>query len=204
MYKLPHFVETDTAKILSFMQNNPFAFIIANSTDSPAASHIPLEVKEKDGKIFLHGHIMKKTDHHIALEKNNNVLVIFTGPHCYVSASWYCNPRSGGTWNYMDVQAKGIISFTDEAGTIAEVRAVTERFEGANSSASFDKLSDEYINAMAKAIVGIIIEVTALDATFKLSQNKDDDTKRRIITRLNQNKDENSRLIANEIEKQLA
>jgi transcriptional regulator len=203
MYKLPHFIETDKAKILSFMQNNPFAFIIANGADSPAASHIPIEVKEKDGKIFLHGHIMKKTDHHIALEKNRNVLVIFTGPHCYVSASWYVNPRSGGTWNYMDVQAKGVIRFTDEAGTIAEVKAVTDRFEGVNSSASFDKLSDEYIGSMAKAIVGIIIEVTELNATFKLSQNKDDDTKRKIINRLNQNVDENSRLIANEIEKQL-
>lgn len=200
MYKLPHFTETDQTKIISFINQNPFAVITGLGESYPVASQIPVAVEEKDGKILLHGHIMKKSDHHIAFEKNNNVLVLFTGPHCYISASWYSNPLGASTWNYMTVHAKGKISFTDEAGTIKAIKEVTERFEGTDTAASFDKLGDDYINAMVKAIVGFTVEVETLDAVFKLSQNRDAVTKQNIIEQLKKRGDENSVNIAKEME----
>lgn len=203
MYKLPHYTETDRAVIIEFIRNNPFAIITGFGEMYPVASQIPLAVEEKDGRLFLHGHIMKKTDHHAAFEKNNNVLAVFTGPHCYVSASWYTNPHGGSTWNYMTVQAQGKISFADEAGTIAAVKAVTERFEGKDTAASFDKLSDEYVNSMVKAISGFTIEVENLDAVFKLSQNRDEASQKNIISQLKKRGDENSVVIATEMEKRL-
>lgn len=203
MYKLPHYTETDRAVIIEFIRNNPFAIITGFGEMYPVASQIPLAVEEKDGRLFLHGHIMKKTDHHTAFEKNNNVLAVFTGPHCYVSASWYTNPHGGSTWNYMTVQAQGKISFADEAGTIAAVKAVTERFEGKDTAASFDKLSDEYVNSMVKAISGFTIEVENLDAVFKLSQNRDEASQKNIISQLKKRGDENSVVIATEMEKRL-
>jgi transcriptional regulator len=201
MYKLPHFTETDTAKIIEFIQANPFAIVTGIGEQYPAASQLPLAVEQKDGKYFLHGHLMKKTDHHLAFEKNNNVLIIFTGPHCYVSASWYSTPQIASTWNYMTVQAKGKIHFTDEAGTIAAISAVTERFEGKDTAASFDKLADDYINAMVKAIIGFTIEVENLDAVFKLSQNRDEASKKNIIAELKKTGDYNAAAIALEMEK---
>ncbi len=203
MYKLPHFTETDQTKIIDFINKNPFAIITGFGKEYPVASHIPIAIEENEGKIFLHGHIMKKSDHHIAFEQNNNVLVIFTGPHCYVSASWYTNPLGASTWNYMTVHAKGKINFTDEAGTIKAVKEVTERFEGNNTAASFDKLESGYINAMVKAIVGFTIEVTTMDAVFKLSQNRDEVSKKNIIEQLKQRGDENSAAIAAEMENRL-
>jgi transcriptional regulator len=146
---------------------------------------------------------MKKSDHHIAFEQNNNVLVLFTGPHCYISASWYTNPLGASTWNYMTVHAKGKISFTDEAGTIKAIKEVTERFEGTDTAASFDKLDDDYINAMVKAIVGFTVEVETMDAVFKLSQNRDTVTQQNIITQLKKTGDENSINIAREMEQRL-
>ena len=204
MYKLPYFTETDPATITGFIKNNPFAIITGMGDEFPVASQIPLEIEEKNGKVILHGHLMKKSDHHQAFEKNSHVLVIFPGPHCYVSASWYTNPLGASTWNYMTVHAKGNITFTDEAGTIAAVKAVTERFEGTGSAASFDKLDDAYINSMVKAIVGFSIEVESLEAVFKLSQNRDDVSKRNIIEALNKRGDENSRMIAAEMERRLS
>lgn len=98
MYSLPYFTEKDSAKVLAFMQANPFALITGLGEQYPVATQIPLEiVVADDGKIVLSGHLMKNTDHHKAFVNNNQVLVIFTGPHCYVSASWYNNPQSAST-----------------------------------------------------------------------------------------------------------
>ncbi len=203
MYKLPHFTETDQTKIVEFINKNPFAVIAGFGKEYPVASHIPIAIEEKKGKLFLHGHIMKKSDHHLAFEQNNNVLVIFNGPHCYVSASWYTNPLGASTWNYMTVHAKGKVIFTDEAGTIKAIKEVTERFEGKDTAASFDKLGDEYIHAMVKAIIGFTIEVETMDAVFKLSQNRDGASKQNIIEQLKKAGDDNSAAIAAEMEKRL-
>ena len=80
---------------------------------------------------------MKHTDHHTAFEKNDKVLLLFNGPHCFVSAAWYQNPASASTWNYMTVQAKGKIFFTDEKETRAIIQQITEKYEGFDSPASF-------------------------------------------------------------------
>ncbi|MDQ6763391.1 MAG: FMN-binding negative transcriptional regulator, partial [Bacteroidota bacterium] len=89
MYKLPHFTEEDKDAVFDFMDKNPFAIIVGYDGNFPVATHVPLDIKKENGQIILTGHIMKNTDHHKAFLQNENVLVIFNGPHCYVSASWY-------------------------------------------------------------------------------------------------------------------
>jgi transcriptional regulator len=204
MYKFPYYTEADTEKVIAFMKENSFASIIGQDSEYPVATHIPLEVEVNDaGKIFLSGHLMKKTDHHIAFTKNENVLVIFNGPHAHISASWYTNPVMGSTWNYMVVHAKGKISFTDEQGTYEAVKAITNKYENSESPSSFDKLPHEYIDSMVKAIVGFTIEVENFDNTFKLSQNRDEASQRNIIEQLRKRLDRNSLAIADEMEKRL-
>lgn len=200
MYKFPYYTEENREKVIAFMKAYPFAVIIGIGEQYPAASHIPMEVEiNEDGKIFLSGHLMKKTDHHIAFEKNENVLVIFNGPHTHVSASWYTTPAVGSTWDYMVVHAKGKIKFTNEQGTYEAVKAITNKYEGFDKSSSFDKLPKEYVDKMLKAIVGFSIEVESLENTFKLSQNRDEESKRNIIEQLYKRGDDNSKAIAKEI-----
>lgn len=200
MYKFPYYTENDFEKVIAFMKGNPFATIIGFGEQYPAASHIPLEVHvQNDSKIFLSGHLMKKTDHHIAFEKNEHVLAIFNGPHTQVSASWYTTPAMGSTWNYMTVHAKGKIHFTDEQGTYEAVKAITDKYEGFDKSSSFDKLPQEYIDKMLKAIVGFYIEVESVENTFKLSQNRDKESQQNIIEELYKRGDDNSKAIAKEI-----
>ncbi|MBS1754766.1 MAG: FMN-binding negative transcriptional regulator [Ferruginibacter sp.] len=200
MYKFPYYTEENPEKVIAFMKAYPFAVIVGIGEQYPAASHIPLDVEvQQNGKIFLKGHLMKKTDHHIAFEKNENVLVIFNGPHTHVSASWYSTPAVGSTWDYMVVHAKGKIKFTDEQGTYEAVKAITNKYEGFDKSSSFDKLPKEYVDKMLKAIVGFSIEVESLENTFKLSQNRDEESKRNIIEALYKRGDENSKAIAKEI-----
>lgn len=203
MYKFSHYTEQDQQKVIDFMKENTFAFITGMGEDYPVATQIPLAIKIKDGKIFLEGHMMKKTDHHLAFEKNNSVLVLFTGPHCFVNANWYTDPQMGSTWNYMTVHAKGKITFMDEEGTRNAVKAVSDKYAGTTSESAFDNLPKEYINHMVKAILGFTIEVETFENVFKLSQNRDEASQKNIIEQLKKRGDANSAAIALEMENRL-
>lgn len=203
MYKFSHYTEQDQQKVIDFMKENTFAFITGMGEDYPVATQIPLAIKIKDGKIFLEGHMMKKTDHHLAFEKNNSVLVLFTGPHCFVNANWYTDPQMGSTWNYMTVHAKGKITFMDEEGTRNAVKAVSDKYAGTTSESAFDNLPKEYINHMVKAILGFTIEVETFENVFKLSQNRDVASQKNIIEQLKKRGDANSAAIAHEMENRL-
>ena len=175
MYKLPYFTEHNREKVIALMREYPFAVIVGHGETYPAASQLPLSVHEReDGSIFFSGHLMKGTDHHKNFERNQNVLVIFSGPNCYVSASWYKEPAVASTWNYISVHAQGKIRFTDEAGTLAAIRAITDKYEGIDGPSSFQKLSPAYVSRLLNAIIGFEIDVTNLENVYKLSQNHDE------------------------------
>jgi transcriptional regulator len=169
---MPYYTEHDRELILNFMKQHNFAFVTGIGTEYPVATQLPLEIVEEGEKLFLSGHMMHKTDHHLAFEKNQHVLVVFHSPHAYINANWYSEPAGGSTVNYMSVHAKGIITLLDEASTRNAVQEVTNRHIGKGTPASFENLSEEYIAGMLKAIVGFRIEVTGLQNIFKLSQNR--------------------------------
>jgi transcriptional regulator len=186
MYSFPYFKEEDKEIVLSFIKQNPFAFITGCDKDNkPVATQIPLFIDEKDGKLFLSGHIQRKTDHHKAFEHNPNVLAVFTGPHTYVSASWYTDPKVASTWNYISVHAKGQMKFLGEQALLDVLKRTTNHFENnPQSAANFEQLSEEYVAKMAKAIVAFEIEVTSFDNVFKLSQNRDKESYNKIVEKL--------------------
>lgn len=201
MYKLPYFTEENEEVIFDFMLNNPFAIISGVNENRPVATHVPLDIKKEGGTIIFTGHMMKNTDHHKAFSQNENVLVIFNGPHCYVSASWYVKKNSASTWNYIDVHAHGKIKFTDEDETKKIIENITDKYEATGSDAAFKKLPGEYVNRLVKAIIGFTIEVTSLENVFKLSQNHDATTRENIIESLMNRTDTDSRKIAAEMRK---
>jgi transcriptional regulator len=204
MYKLAHFTETNDVAVIDFMKENSFAIITAIGETYPVATQVPLFIDiNQAGKIFLAGHIMRKTDHHKAFEKNENVLVLFTGPHTYVSASWYTQPQTASTWNYMTVHAKGKISLLDETATYEAIKNITNKYEGTATAAAFNKMEDDYIASMLKAIIAFSIEVETIENVFKLSQNRDEQSKKNIIEGLQQRADENSKMIAAEMLKRM-
>src|ERR1700687_1478316 len=107
MYNLPYFTEENEALVFDFMKKNSFVNVAGYDGDYPFSTHVPVDIKKEEGKIILTGHIMKNSSHYNAFAQNENVLVIFNGPHCYVSASWYVKKAVASTWNYIDVQARG-------------------------------------------------------------------------------------------------
>lgn len=185
MYQLPYYVEKDPAVVTAFMKTHPFATVMGvDANGFPVATQVPLLIREENGKLYFRGHVMRKTDHHLAFEKNPNVLVMFTSPHTYVSASWYVNPLRGSTWNYVTVQAKGLLKELDETALLQILRETTDQYEGTDSPSSFDQLPPDYAPRLAKAIIGFEIEVTEINNVFKLSQDNDEPTYRAIISKL--------------------
>ena len=202
MYSLPYFKEQDQERVLEFIKQHPFAFLAGCDADGrPVATQIPLFIDERDGKLFLSGHMMKNTDHQKAFMQNNNVLAVFTGANTYVSASWYEDKQQGSTWNYISVHAKGQLRFLDETALLSVLKRTTNHFENnPHSGANFDDLPSEYVQRMTKAIVAFEIAVQQMENVFKLSQNRDEKSYDNIITKLD-SQDESGKKIAEEMKK---
>ncbi|HKP31931.1 MAG TPA: FMN-binding negative transcriptional regulator [Chitinophagaceae bacterium] len=187
MYNLPQYKEKDQKVVLDFIHQHPFAFLTACSEENkPVATQVPVFIEEREGKLYLSGHIMRNTDHHVAMEKNPNVLCVFTGPHTYVSGTWYKDPHIASTWNYISVHVKGKVSFLGLDALKDVLRKTSLHFENSNahSSTVFDNLPEEYTVRLVKAIVAFEIEVEEIDDVFKLSQNRDEESYHNIIGKL--------------------
>lgn len=188
MYNYPQYVEQDQRIVLDFIKQHPFACIIATSlTGRAEATQVPVLIDERDGKVFLSGHVAKKLDHHKALRENPNALVIFTGPHTYVSGTWYTgNLQQASTWNYVSVHARGKVKWMDDDGLIALLKRLSLHFENDNSNSTtiYDNLPAEYLDKLLNAIEGFEIEVTELDNVFKLSQNRDEKSYDNVVKQL--------------------
>ena len=203
MYNLPYHKEQDPQAIKAFVDQYPFAFLAGcDSENKPVATQVPVFIEEKNSRKILRGHIMKNTDHHKAFVHNENVLVVFTGHHSYVSATWYSNPYTASTWNFMSVHVKGIIRFLDDTALIDILRMTSLHFENHNqqSATIFDNLPSEYTQKLMKAIVAFEIEIKEMDTVFKLSQDRDAKSYQNIIKKLNE-QGEAGRVIAAEMEK---
>lgn len=203
MYNLPYYKEKNAQVIKEFIDRYPFAFLTGcDSENKPVATQVPVFIEEKDGTQILRGHIMKNNDHHKAFLQNENVLVVFTGHHTYVSATWYSNPHQASTWNYMSVHVKGIIRFLDDAALANVLRKTSLYFEKQNqqSSTIFDNLPPEYTQRLMKAIVPFEIEIKEMDHVFKLSQDRDAESYHNIMEKLKV-QGESGQVIAAEMEK---
>ncbi|HEX2617693.1 MAG TPA: FMN-binding negative transcriptional regulator [Flavobacteriales bacterium] len=204
MYDLPYHKERDEHVIKAFIARYPFAFVTGcDAANTPVATQVPVFIEEQDGRRILRGHIMKNTDHHRAFLHNGNVLVVFTGHSTYVSGTWYSNPHTPSTWNYMSVHVKGRIRFLDDEALIDVLRTTTLHFEknDPRSTTIYDNLPTDYTARLMKMIVAFEIEVQELDTVFKLSQDRDQASFRNIMAKLKEQGDEAGQVIAAEMEK---
>lgn len=188
MYNYPKYKEQNPDAVFSFMQQHPFvSLIVADMNGRVDLTQIPVLTEMREGKIVISGHIARKSSHHNALLTGNEALVLYAGPHCYVSGAWYAgNPHQASTWNYISVHARGQVSWMNEEELAALLQRLSMHFEEGNtiSTTVYNNLPAEYLEQLMKAIVGFEIEVTELDNVLKLSQNRDEKSYDNIITEL--------------------
>ena len=182
MYNISYFKANNQEEVFAFMQANPFVTICGvDENGLPIAAQIPILIKQEDDKLIISGHLMRKQDHTNAFEKNNNVLIIFSAPSAFVSASWYKEKGIASTWNYQTVHAIGKMEMKDDAHLYQLLTDLTMHFEkDPNAPTQVKNLDPEYVQQNMKAIVSFDIEVTELKNVFKLSQNRDEESHQNI------------------------
>ncbi len=187
MYDIPHFKAHHQQEVIDFMMAHPFVTICGvDANGFPLATHIPVLIKVENEIITISGHMMRKQDHTIAFEKNNNVLVIFSAPSAFVSANWYTTKNMGSTWNYQTVHASGKMEIKDEAHLRQLLTDLTLHFEkDIHAPTQVKNLSAEYMQQNMKAIYSFDMVVTNLQHVFKLSQNRDEASQANIQAELN-------------------
>lgn len=201
MYDIGYFKAAEKEEILAFMQAFSFATVIGTNEQVPVATHLPLQIIEENDSIILSGHLMRKSAHHVAFEKNNQVLVIFQSEPAYIHSSWYENPAQASTVNYMAVHAAGEIVFGDEAQTLAAIKNITDTHLGEHGPGSYSSIPEAYITQHVKAIVSFSIKISALQHVFKLSQNKSLEDRTNIIAALEKRGGSGDLFIAAEMKK---
>lgn len=203
MYHIPHFKAHHDQEVFDFMIEHPFVMICGVDENlKPVATHVPILIEKREEKIFFIGHVMRKQLHTIAFEKHNQVLVVFTGSHSYVSATNYEQQNTASTWNYKAVHASGKLNFLDEEKLVELLKNLTNKFENnVHSSALVEKMDSQYVSNLMKAIVAFEIEVEQVDHVFKISQNKDEKTRERIINTLEKETNSDANEMAKEMSK---
>lgn len=201
MYISKLYREEDHGKILEFLRRNEFATLVTYDGDKPVASHLLMEVIEEGENLLINGHMSRANPLWKTFEKNPEVLVIFQGPHTYISPTWY-NHVNVPTWNYQSVHIYGNPRVvTDREETYEMLSRLIARNEG-NPSYRMETLPPDFVAKEMKGIVAFQVEATRIEANYKLSQNRDDESYWSVVSRLEERKDEMSHGVAEAMKKQ--
>ena len=201
MYIPKLYREEDRAKILEFIRQNDFAVLVTYDGEKPVASHLLMEVVEEGEKIFVNGHMSRANSQWKTFEKNPEVLVIFHGPHTYISPTWY-NHVNVPTWNYQSIHVYGtprLVTDYDEAYSI--LKRLIDRYE-TNGHYKMETLPQDFVEKEIRGIVAFQVEVTRIEANYKLSQNRKDEDHANIIAQLEERTDDLSHRVAEAMRQQ--
>ncbi|URC13002.1 FMN-binding negative transcriptional regulator [Flavobacterium sp. B183] len=201
MYTPDLYKNEDPESIRAFLKENSFGILINQTNGKLCATHIPIELEvNSDGKEILQGHLSKLNPQAEGFAENDQVLAVFTGPHSYISSSWY-DHENVPTWNYIAVHVYGRIKIVDEATSIEQLKKLVDKYE-ANSvnPVRVENLSTKTMRE-ARGIFGFEIEIDEIQATKKLSQNRDDHNYKNIISELEKTENPQAIAVAKEMAK---
>lgn len=186
---------TDKSEIVTFMKQFSFATIITAKDSFPIATHLPFIISIKDDNIVLTSHFAKTNEQWNDIE-NNKVLVIFSEPHAYISTKNYDKKLNVPTWNYISVHAYGQGKIVTDAKQVFKVLEATIDNYETSYRQQWDSFPENYKLKMSKGIVAFEVLVNDLQAKKKLSQNRSEAEKLKIIDTLSKSNDTNEKLIA--------
>jgi transcriptional regulator len=202
MYISKLYREEDRSKIVEFLRQNEFATLVTYDGEKPTASHLLMEVVEDGEALQLNGHMSRANPLWKTFESNPEVLVIFQGPHTYISPTWY-NHVNVPTWNYQVVHMYGAPRIvTDHEEYKAMLSRLVARHEGSSSGYRLETLDPDFVVKQMQGTVGFQIVVTRIEANYKLSQNRDDEDYHNIIAHLHERQDEMSHQVAEAMERE--
>ena len=195
MYSPPYNRPEDRAEILAFMRANDFPLLVTGTGGTLHASHLPVVIQERGKELFLDMHMAKNNPQWREFF-DDEVLVVFSGPHAYVSPRWYEQKERVPTWNYAAVHAYGMPKIIE--GRAAK-HAGQERLVATRDPEwlpAFRQLREQYVTEMLEGIVNFEIQVTRLETRWKLSQNRGRREQELIAAELEKSSDSTARALA--------
>lgn len=188
MYIPKAFLEENIDVLHAFMQENKFAILVTMQEGVPLATHLPLILDCESGQYgTLRGHMARANTQWRTFAETTEVLVIFPGPHAYISPSWYVNEpeTSVPTWNFAAVHAYGIPHIvSDEEALYTLLKDSVDTFEAGFTQPWTIQERGDFMRKKMRAIVGFEIPITRLEGKLKLSQNRSEEDRERVVAML--------------------
>lgn len=172
MYLPQHFAHTDREELLAFIDTVSVGTLVTSGPGGLMANQVPFLLQAAADRLW--GHLAGSNPQLEALEADDDVLVIFNGPHGYISPNWLGDPQHVPTWNFVSVQVRGTaVLHHDSAEKRDILTRLTERHEASFSNPwSMNKMDEQRIDTMLSAVVGFHIDILDLRGKYKLSQNR--------------------------------
>jgi transcriptional regulator len=199
MYVNNYFQHKNSEEIKEFISHNGFAILITQLAGKLLGTHIPLQLANDGQKLY--GHISKANPQWKSFTEGTEVLAIFSGPHAYVSSSWYSH-ENVPTWNYIAVHVYGTIKMIEGEALYESLRQLVDKYERQSTQpVSLEKMSADYVRRQMQGIIGFEITISDIQAAYKLSQNRDHNDYHQIIHELTARNEPNASLIAEAMRK---
>lgn len=210
MYRPPAFVENDRDTIAEMIRAHPFGQLITCDQGRSEVTHLPfvlhwdktVQGQDQDqGKLI--GHIARANPQWQQFAQGEEALVVFQGPHTYISPNWYTN-FGVPTWNYAVVHVRGTLRLIeDEDRLIAMLTELTETQEAARPEPWVFDIDPERRAHLMAMLVGFEIDITDIQATFKFNQNRSEEDRAGVIAALSQSPDANDQAVARLMREQM-
>ena len=185
MYIPKAFEEKDKSTLFEVMNDYNFATLITWPDNLPIVSHLPFLIetnKGKNGTLIAH---LAKTNPHAKLLEQQQSLIIFQGPHSYISPNWYKNKNAVPTWNYAAIHCYGVAHMiNNKKHLLSIVEKLANKHEKNIENPWSAKLNPEKNEKLLKAIVGIEIPIDHIEGKFKFNQNMPSEDQEHVISTL--------------------
>jgi transcriptional regulator len=197
MYVPTAFEETDRGRLHAFIEAHSFGLLVSNHPGGPFATHLPFLLRWDAGPHgTLVGHMARANPHWHGLD-GQEVLAVFSGPHAYVSPTWYEAENVVPTWNYVAVHAYGTCRLVDDAEQLVGILADTvATYEGSMLKPWPLDTGTDYFHKMVRGVVGFRLEISRLEGKWKLNQNHPQERREKVIRALGQSEDPDAKEIA--------
>src|SRR5262245_23455970 len=197
MYIPSHFAETDQGRLHDFIEASSFGLLVSTPGGGPFANHLPFLLERDAGPHgTLVGHMARANPQWHGLD-GQPVLAVFSGPHAYVSPSWYEAEHVVPTWNYVAVHAHGRFRLVDDPGAVKPILlASVATFERSMPTPWTPDTDTDYFERMVRAVVGFRVEIERLEGKFKLSQNHPPERREKVIRALEQSASPDAQAVA--------
>ncbi|MFC4353767.1 FMN-binding negative transcriptional regulator [Chryseomicrobium palamuruense] len=201
MYIPKRFNVEDTQEIWSFLKTHSFATLVITKDGRPVATHIPVIVRKQGENLSVSGHIAYGNPQWRSWEETEEALVIFQGPHAYISSSWY-EEEQVPTWNYQAVHVYGAIRQLSEAELREDLKQLMSTYEQHRKHpVLWETVTPALLEREIKGIVGFVIEATEVQAAYKMSQNRKEHDYANIIEQLKKEPDAGAEQVAQEMKR---